>query len=107
MYCFYLPTYRREAEQNGADRWPIKIGRTTGSLAGRLAHLATAMPEAPVVAVVIRTHDADLLEKALQNILSYRGLWLAEAAGSEWYLTNPTEITRTFELIRGPDDVAL
>jgi hypothetical protein len=103
VYCFYLPAYRREAEQRGSNRWPIKIGRTTGSLANRLASLATAMPESPIVALVIQTHDADLLEKALQNVLSFRGRWLAEAAGSEWYLTNPDEIVRIFEFIRVGD----
>ena len=61
------------------------------------------MPETPVVAVLIRTHDSDVLEKALQNILSYRGQWLAEAAGSEWYLTNPEEISQIFEYVRAQD----
>ena len=36
VYCFYLPVYREQAEARGEARWPIKIGRTTGSLKSRL-----------------------------------------------------------------------
>jgi hypothetical protein len=100
VYCFYLPMYRNQAQRDGEKRWPIKIGRTTGSLTTRLASLSTSMPELPVVAVVIRVHDADLLERAIQNILSFRGRWLSEAAGAEWYLTNPEEIAQIFTFIR-------
>lgn len=100
VYCFYLPTYRDQAERAGESRWPIKIGSTTGPLAARLASFSTALPERPRMAVVIRTHDASLLEKALQTVLSYRGRWLSEAAGSEWYATNPDEIVHLYDLIR-------
>lgn len=103
VYCFYLGAYRREAEAVGRNRWPIKIGSTTGQLASRLAGQTTGMPEPPVVAVRIRTHNAGVLEKALQNVLSFRGRWLSEAGGSEWYATNPEEIVRIYELIRGED----
>lgn len=99
VYCFYLAAYRYQAENEGDSRWPVKIGRTTGSLPARLANLSTAMPEPPIVAVLIHTHDADLLEKAIQTVLSYRGRWLSEAGGAEWYLTNPDEIVRVYEFI--------
>jgi hypothetical protein len=99
VYCFYLPTYREKATHSGQDRWPIKIGRTTGSLTTRLASLSTAMPEAPVISVLIRTHNADVLEKAIQNILSFRGRWMSEAGGSEWYSTNPQEIAQIYEFV--------
>ena len=49
--------------------------------------------------VVIRTHDAGLLQKALQTVLSYRGRWLPEVAGWEWYATNPDEIVRLYDLM--------
>jgi T5orf172 domain len=105
VYCFYLPTYRNQAEREGHDRWPVKIGMTTGPLTTRIAAQTTALPEPPTVAVIIRTHDADLLEKAIQSVLSYRDRWISEAGGAEWYLTNPEEIVSIFEFVRGLDDI--
>ena len=72
VYAFYLPVYRRAAEQAGLDRWPMKIGMTTRDLSIRLAALGTALPEVPAV-LIFRTDNAPVLEKVFHNILTLRG----------------------------------
>ena len=100
VYCLYLPTYRREAERNGQQRWPIRIGGTTSSLDAQIAAETATLPEHPVVAVILRTHDADQLEAAIGIVLGYRGQRISEAGGSGWYRTNPDEIVEIFAFLR-------
>lgn len=101
VYCFYLPLYRRQVEVSGGSQWPIKIGMTTGSLAGRLAQLATSMPEAPQLALVIRTENAALLEKVIHGVLAYRKQRHDAAGGAEWFLTNIDEIRSIYDFVTG------
>jgi hypothetical protein len=91
VYGFYLPRYR-DSEPEDFQRFPIKIGSTTGSVSDRLARLSTALPERMLLAVLIWTSDAPSMERAIQAVLTYQGRWHAEAGGSEWYNTHPLEV---------------
>lgn len=101
VYAFYLPAYRRAAEQDGANRWPVKIGMTTSSVAIRMATHQTALPEIPCVALVINCDNAALLEKVLHGVLTLRGQRSDEAGGSEWFITNIDELVDIFEQVVG------
>jgi hypothetical protein len=101
VYCFYLGIYRHEAQSRGEDRWPIKIGMTTGPLDGRMATLKTALPDEPRLAVLIRADNAALLEKVLQGVLTLRGYKHDVSGGDEWFLTNPEEIVDLYRLVAG------
>lgn len=84
VYLYYLPTYRQCAEQRGEKAWPCKIGRTDGDpLARILAQAATALPEKPTIALVVRTSDPATLETAVHAALTLRGLRLQGTPGSE------------------------
>ncbi len=98
VYGIYFPTYR---EASRGRRWPIKIGSTAGPLSKRLASFGTAQPEQPRVAVLMWTPNALLLERALQNVLTYRGQRQSSAGGTEWYTTHPVEIKILYEMIAG------
>jgi hypothetical protein len=94
VYLFYLPTYRTRAEEHKESSWACKIGRTEHKnvLNRILAQAATALPEKPVVGLVLRTKYSLALEKALQNVLTLRSLAIEDAPGNEWFLTSPAEV---------------
>jgi hypothetical protein len=98
VYCYFLDAYRQRAKQVGSDRWPIKIGMTTGEVRHRIAQHATAMPESPTLAIVLRTANAALLERLLHLVLAY---WDrrddTSGGGSEWFITNPEEILAIYD----------
>jgi Meiotically up-regulated gene 113 len=93
VYVYYLPTYRMRAEERSEHTWQCKIGQTEGSALDRvLSQAATALPEKPFLAVVIRTKYPRALETAFHAVLTLRGLRIEDAPGSEWFLTSPSEV---------------
>jgi hypothetical protein len=94
VYAIYYPAYWHEWE-----RFPIKIGSTTGPLPARLRAYSTALPERPRVAVLIHTNRASTLELALHYVLRYRGQSHEEAGGNEWFMTTPDEIAFLYEFL--------
>ncbi len=93
VYLYYLPVYRLRAEEHGEKYWPCKIGRTDRDPVARvLAQAATALPERPHIALVIRTSFALAWESALHGVLTLRGRRIEDAPGAEWFLTSPDEV---------------
>jgi hypothetical protein len=93
VYLYYLPSYRILAEQLGKKTWPCKIGRTERDPLSRiLSQAATALPEIPHVALVVRTQYPVALESALHGVLTLRGLKIAGIPGSESFTTSPDEV---------------
>jgi hypothetical protein len=93
VYVYYLPTYRQHAEHRGESVWPCKIGRTDRDPLERiLTQAATALPERPIVAIVLRTSLPIAWESAIHGVLTLRGLKMKDSPGSEWFLTSPEEI---------------
>ncbi len=101
VYLYYLPIYRTRAQERGEDRWQCKIGRTDGKALQRMVGQAgTALPEKPVLAVVLRTKYSVALERALHAVLTLRGLAVQDVPGTEWFLTSPDEVialAKTFD----------
>lgn len=103
VYAYYLPTYRRLAEIAGDSRWPMKVGMTTTSVSTRIGGQLTALPEGPVVGVVLRSSNAALLEKVLHGILSIRGRQVNNGGGTEWFLTSPDELVSLHRMVLSID----
>lgn len=101
VYLYYLPAYRAAAERNGDVLWPCKIGKTDGDPLTRvLSQAATALPERPHIAVILRTDMPKTWETALHNALTLRGLRIKDSPGAEWFLSSPDEL---LDLIRALD----
>jgi len=101
IYVYYLPTYRLRAQEQGEKAWPCKIGRTDSDPLSRvLSQAATALPERPRIAIIIRTAYPSAWETALHGVLTLRGLQIDSVPGVEWFLTSPEEI---LELVRAFD----
>jgi Meiotically up-regulated gene 113 len=93
VYVYYLPTYRLRAQDLGEKSWPCKIGRTDRDPLSRvLSQAATALPERPHIALIIRTRHPGAWEAAIHGVLTLRGLQIENSPGVEWFLTSPAEI---------------
>jgi hypothetical protein len=93
VYLYYLPTYRATAEERGESVWPCKIGRTERDPLTRvLSQAATAFPERPRIAIVLRTEMPAAWESALHAALTLRGLQIEDSPGAEWFLTSPDDV---------------
>ena len=95
IYAYYIPVYRELFEAQGSSRWPIKIGKSIDAKQ-RLNTHATALPDAPTVAVLIKTSDAANLERLLHLTLRVRGREYDGTGGSEWFVTSPQEILEIY-----------
>jgi len=100
VYAFYIDVYRKVANLSGNQKWPIKIGRSVDIMTRMNAH-TTALPDAPVLAAILRTDDSKELEKALHAVLTFRGKKYDGDGGGEWYLTTPQEIEDLYRGIVG------
>jgi hypothetical protein len=93
VYAYTYPLYERFATETCQEKYQIKIGQSRSQSLTRVTdQTGTALPEYPVVLLVIRCEDSLLLETAIHSILELRGFAIADAPGAEWFLTNPQEI---------------
>ncbi len=100
VYLYYLPQYKKEAQENGRAHWRCKIGKSEREPTERiLEQVATALPEQPHFALAVKTDLASELEKAIHNILTLRGRQAPSALGKEWFLTSPNEVLEIVEFI--------
>lgn len=60
----------------------------------------TALPEAPVIGLIIKTNDAAILEATLHDILRLKHRDIRQRGGTEWYNTTPDEVLTLCELLR-------
>ncbi len=74
---------------------------TTDPLERIVSQTATALPERPIIGLVIRTDKANALEKAIHAILHIRNRKLDEVRGTEWFMTNPDEVEALYLQIVG------
>lgn len=102
VYVYYYPAYRDAALQKGEVEWPCKIGRTDRDPLNRvISQAATALPEYPHMAIILWTDAPSKWELLLHNILSIRGKAMAQAPGSEWFMTSIDEIIGIIDFVMG------
>lgn len=101
VYVYYYNAYREHALQSNLDRWPCKVGRTDMDPLNRVtSQAATALPEHPHIAVILRTPEPSPWESAIHDILTIRGHAKDDSPGSEWFLTSPEEILEIIRFIQ-------
>ena len=100
VYVYYYPVYEQFAKKSGSSSFPIKIGYTAGSIQARVvSQVATALPELPKIALVLRSPLASSIEKSLHLMLSTRGRKIPDIPGSEWFNTSIQEIEQLVMVI--------
>lgn len=94
VYMFYYHTDRSLAELQGRQHWPCKIGKTFRAPAHRISEQFNSHYHSkPSVAVVWPTDNPTALEKAAHAMLELRGRKVPNSVGTEWFYTNPDELT--------------
>lgn len=97
VYLYYLPSYQERRE---SITWACKIGRSDKDPLKRIINqAATALPEKPKVAVIIKTNNSIVLEQAIHSILTYRNKKIETGMGKEWFDTNPEEFLKIVQFI--------
>ena len=97
VYAWFLPLYARQ----GKERWPIKIGHSSGVPSSRFNQFEAMLPEKIHLAVewFCKTKkDAEDREKNLHRMLA--NCRIEDLTGKEWYETNPKEICENIDKLR-------
>ncbi|EJG0913585.1 TPA: GIY-YIG nuclease family protein [Vibrio parahaemolyticus] len=93
VYLYYYPAYKKLAELSRSEYWECKIGMSDRDAVLRIMSQAgTALPETPVLDLLIKTDTPRILESTLHGLLTLKHRKLPNSPGTEWFLTNPTEI---------------
>ena len=101
VYCYYDQQKRESSESKGEKIWACKIGMTVQELHTRIYQQAgTAFPaERLKIGLHIKTDWPKEVEGIIHNILKVRGRHIADAPGTEWFLTSPSEVEEIYNSI--------
>jgi hypothetical protein len=96
IYAFSFPALVRSSEP-----FPIKIGKTIGSVAERVAQQCkgSASFDNPVILGQWQVHRVGPTELAAHNILKARGKWREHAPGVEWFDTTIVEVQSILDFV--------
>jgi hypothetical protein len=102
VYVYYYENDKKAAISEGKTTWDVKVGKTSGDVDARVKGqgAATARSRSPIIALEIRTQNADLLESALHSILKFCGLHIRKDGGSEWFEANPFLVESIYHHLR-------
>ena len=95
VYLYFNPNDKELANLKGKDVWECKVGMTqTLPVEARIFSqgVKTALSKMPEIALVIKTNNAPLLERAIHTALRQLELVAPDSLGTEWFITNPQKI---------------
>lgn len=98
IYAFTFPLIRKPE-----GNYPIKVGMTLNDVERRVTSQcrSSAAFEQPVVVARWSVNNMGAAERAIHNVLKYRGRWRKDAPGKEWFDTHPNELGRIIEFLDG------
>ncbi len=98
VYVYFNPNDKELASLKNEKRWDCKIGRTSGSVSGRIRDqgIKTSFSRNPVVGLRIKTDYSVALERIIHGIMDYSEIEQTDGPGVEWYVTSPDEIERIY-----------
>ena len=101
VYLYYDQQKRDEAESKDKRVWECKIGRTTKQeLHTRIYQQSGTVPaDRFKLGLHIKTDWSKEVEDIIHNILKVRGTHIADAPGTEWFLTSPSEVEEIYNFI--------
>lgn len=91
VYLYYYESYKTMKNEN--KEWECKIGKTSLKDYNRIySQVGTAMPEEPILEMVIYHKNYSDLERAIHSYLRVKNKNKNNARGTEWFIINPQEI---------------
>ncbi len=108
VYVYYYENDKKAALADGRTTWDVKVGKTSGDVDARVRGqgASTARSRPPIVALEIRTENADLLEAALHSILKFCELHIRKDGGSEWFDASPAFIESIYFQLKAMETVS-
>ncbi len=102
VYAYTYESCLEEAELNGTDTYPVKIGYATnpGDSVGRVNQQVFGFDERACLLMVGRCEDGVGTETAIHRHLKSENRKVKESPGKEWYLTNAQEVDSLFRKFR-------
>ena len=99
VYLYYFDREKAEAQDQGNEVWPCKIGRTEREPEKRIQEQMDEGSDIPIMALLLGTDKHRVLERTIHGILTLRGVHLEHGQGKEWFLTSPNEVIDIYHLI--------
>ena len=97
LYVYYNDSERELAILKGHSSWPCKIGNAGDPVSRILNQTRTARHTLPVIALAIRSDDAEEVEKLIHRLFRRAGLWINnEFCGDEWFMTTPEQVAACY-----------
>ena len=96
VYCFYFTSDQNPAVRGGKWYWKCNIGMTANDPFGRIREQTRNAAKDPIVPLLIKTDDEQVLERHIHNFLKERGRHLTNTNTNEDFLTCPSEVARIF-----------
>ena len=101
VYVYYYDTDRELANFKGHPTWECKIGNAGEPVSRILSQTKTSRHTLPVIALAIRSDDAEGLERLIHRLLRRAGLWKNnDDCGDEWFMTNPEQVAVCYSGLR-------
>ena len=95
LYVYYNDSERELANLKGQSTWPCKIGK--GEPIRVLNQVGTARHTLPIIALVIRSYDAEEMEKLIHLLFERGGLRINnDRCGVEWFMTTPEQVAACY-----------
>jgi hypothetical protein len=101
VYLYFNPNDKELAMLKNKDVWECKVGMTqTLPVEARIFSqgVKTALSKMPEIALVIKTNNAPLLERAIHTALRQLDLVAPDSLGTEWFITNPEKIESWYQM---------
>jgi hypothetical protein len=97
VYVYYHENDKRLAELEHRPLWECKIGFTTSDVINRISEQTkTGRSSVPVIALIIKTDNASLLESFLHRALYEHRIPSTNHTGDEWFIINPNIIEEVY-----------
>jgi hypothetical protein len=97
VYIYYYDAERELANFKGHSTWPCKIGNAGEPVSRILNQTKTARHTLPVIALAIRSDDAEEVERLIHRLLRRAGSWINnDHCGDEWFMTTPEQVAACY-----------
>ena len=100
VYLYYFDKEKAKAQDQRNEVWPCKIGLTQKDPEKRIQQQLEEDSDIPIIALLLRTDEPELLEKTIHGFLRLHGRHIeGDIRGREWFRTNPEEVVSIYKLI--------
>ena len=100
VYLYYFDKEKAKAQDQRNEVCPCKIGLTQKDPEKRIQQQLEEDSDIPIIALLLRTDEPELLEKTIHGFLRLHGRHIeGDIQGREWFRTNLEEVALIYKFI--------